>query len=221
MPDIVLHHLEQSRSFRVLWLLEELGLDYEIVHHKRDPKTMRAGPSLKAVHPLGRSPVVVQGPMVLAESGAILEDLVDQTGRLGPPSPEYRPQYRFWMHYAEGSAMPPLLVRLITSKLRRAPVPFFLKPVVRNIAGQIDGNYTRPELQNHFGFINQHLADQAFFLGEAFSAVDIQMGYPVEAFVERGGIEGMAHLERWLSRVRSRPAYQRAIERGGSSPIPS
>lgn len=212
---ITVHHLERSRSTRILWTLEELGLSYELKVYRRNPETMRAPPELAKVHPLGRAPVITIGEQVLAESGAIIEHLVEGTA-LRPTDPGALAQYRFWLHYAEGSLMPPLLVRLILNRLRAAPLPFFIKPIAKTIAGKIDESYSTPAIQQHFDFIQDHLSRNAWFAGEAFSAADIQMSYPIEAGLPRAGLTSdTSAITAWLERVRARPAYQRAIERGG------
>ena len=215
-PAIIVHHLEQSRSHRILWLLEELGLPYEMKVYRRD-KEMRAPPSLREVHPLGRAPVVEVDGEVFAESGAIIETLVERFApqTLAPKAgtPAFK-HYRYFLHYAEGSLMPPLLVGLITGKMRTAPVPFFVKPIIKSIASQVDASYTRPEVKSHAAFVEQHLATNAFFAGEAFSAADIQMVYGIEALVSRGGVPVPA-CARWLAAMNERPAARRALEKGG------
>ncbi|MBK8265469.1 MAG: glutathione S-transferase [Nannocystis sp.] len=222
---LTVHHLERSRSHRILWLLEELAIEYKLEIYQRDPKTMRAPPSLRALHPLGKAPLVTVDGLVLAESGAILEHLVERfgEGRLRPAagSPE-AVQYRYWLHYAEGSLMPPLLVRLITETLKKAPAPFFIRPLVRAIAGKIDAGFTSAELAAHSGFIEEALAKQPWFAGAAFSAADVQMSYPVMALVEggRGGGAAMPNASAWLARIKARPAYQAAELRGGPNGSP-
>lgn len=215
MEKITVHFLEQSRAHRILWLLAELDLPYELVSYPRDPKTMRAPKSLQAIHPLGKSPVVKVGDEVLAESGAIIEYFVDATGRLGPDA-AHRQAFRYWMHYAEGSMMPPLLVKLITQQLRNAPVPFFIKPIAKGIAAKIDANYTQAEIDLNSGFVNAHLKANAFFCGDEFTAVDIQMSYPVAATLDNDVAKvDVAAAKAWLDRVKARPGYQKAIEVGG------
>ncbi len=212
---ITVHHLERSRSLRILWLLEELELDYRIQLYARDPETMRAPPEMAKIHPLGRAPIVVDGDgIVLVESGAIIEHFVEATGRLRPMDAEGRRRFRFWMHYAEGSAMPPLLVQLIMDRLRGAPVPFFIRPIVRGIAKKVQGSYSGPEMARHLGFIERSLGESAFFAGDTFSAADIQMIYPVLAGLRRGALE-MPNAKAWVAKIESRSAYQRAIDRGG------
>ena len=220
MSEIVLHHLENSRSFRLVWMLEELGLDYRIQEYKRDPRSSRAPPELKQLHPLGKAPVLAIDGRVLAESGAILEYLVEREGRLRPTETEALLQYRYWLHFAEGTLMPPLLVKLIMDKLRAAPLPFFLKPIVRGIADKVGESYYGPEIELDFGFVEQHLAQSDYFAGAEFSAADVQMLYGVDAGMARAGLGAKPAIRAWLDRMEARPAYQRAIERGGRNEIP-
>lgn len=215
--SIVLHHLETSRSHRILWLLEELGLDYEIKTYQRT-KAGRAPEALRAVHPLGRAPVVVADGTVLYESGAVIEGLLDRYGK-GRLRPEGSADFRFWLHYAEGSLMPPLLVKLLCERVRNAPLPFFLKPIGRTIAGKVNGAYTDPELANHLSFVEGQLAGKTWLLGDDFSAADIQMSYPIEAADSRIGFDSYPNLAGYLKRLRARPAYQVAVDKGGP-PIP-
>ena len=217
---ITVHHLNNSRSQRVLWLLEELGLEYRIVRYRRDPQTMLAPPELRAVHPLGKSPVVSDGDTTLAESGAIVEYLVGRygNGRLIPPldTPQ-RLRYTYWLHYAEGSAMPPLLLSLIFRRLPKAPMPFFVRPVVRGIADKVKASFVDPQLKLHFDYMEDELASRAWFAGDEFSAADIQMSFPVEAGQARGMVgDARPKLAGFLKRIHARPAYQRALEQGGA-----
>lgn len=217
MHTITVHHLEESRSLRVLWLLEELGLEYDLQLHRRNPKTMRiAEPdAIRKIHPRGRFPVVVFDGLVLAESGAILEFFAERFPDAGlrPADPALRQEFRFWMHYAEGSLMPPLFVKLLTARVRNAPVPFFIKPVARRIAASIDGSYTDPELDGHFDFIDEALAGKEWFAGD-FSVADVQMSFPLQAASGRTpAAEGRKNIQAWLDRVAARPAFQRAVAR--------
>lgn len=218
---IVVHHLENSRSQRVLWALEELGLDYRIETYRRDPATLRGPDALRAVHPLGKSPVLVDGERVLAESGAILEYLVEQhdpAGRLAAPGDEEgRQRYRYWMHYAEGSAMPPLLMSLMFSRMRSAPAPFFLRPLVRSIADRVMERYVMPQIVLHFDWMESELGRSTWFAGERMTAADVQMSFPVEAAAARSSLlEERPRLAAFLERVRGREAYRRAVEKGGA-----
>jgi glutathione S-transferase len=215
---ITVHHLNNSRSQRVLWLLEELGLEYEIKFYQRNPKTMLAPPELLAVHPLGKSPVITDGDITVAESGAIVEYLLERydDGRLLPPAgtPE-RLRYRYWLHYAEGSAMPLLLLQLIFSRLPKA-VPALIRPIARMIADGFKGRMITPQLGRHLQYMENELGQGGWFAGAAFSAADIQMSFPVEGLRSRGGLDQRyPRLLHYLETIHARPAYQRALERGG------
>jgi len=215
---IVVHHLNNSRSQRVLWLLEELKLPYEIKHYQREASGL-APKSLEAVHPLGKSPVITDDGTTVAESGAILEYLVEThgNGRLVPAAgtPE-RLRYRYWMHYAEGSAMPPLLLKLIFDKVETGPMPFFAKPIARAISAKVKASFITPNIKRHLDFMEGSLKEGPWFTGKAFSAADIQMSFPVEAAAARGGLDkSRPRLVDFLKRIHARPAYQLALERGG------
>lgn len=212
--SLVVHHLEHSRSLRVLWLLEELELPYDIRRYARDAN-FRAPAELTAVHPLGRSPVVEVDGRVLAESGAIIEYLVEREGgKLRPTELDAKLRYRFFLHYAEGSAMPPLLVQLLVEKIRTQQVPFFVKPITRKIADGVEQGFSGPAIATHFGFVDSELSARPYFAGDEFTAADIQMISPIEAALRRG--EGAwPNLHAWRARVTARPAYQRAEARGG------
>ena len=216
---IIVHHLEDSRSQRVLWLLEELGADYEIRRYERDPETMLGPESLKEVHPLGKSPVIEEDGRVVAESGAIIEYLIARHGggRLIPPADsDERLRYTYWLHYAEGSAMPPLLLSLIFRKMPQQPMPFFVRPVVRGIAAKALSGFVRPQLELHLDFMEGELSKSEWFAGDAFTAADIQLSFPLEAAGAAGLLgETRPHLQAFLERVRERPAYQRALKKGG------
>lgn len=216
---LVVHHLNNSRSQRVLWLLEELGLEYEVKRYERNKQTLLAPPELKAVHPLGKSPVVQDGDQVLAESGAIVEHLADRygSGKLARAagSPE-RYRYTYWLHYAEGSAMPPLLMKLIFDRLAATPMPFFVKPIVKRIRQGVMDAFIGPQLTLHLDYMENELGRHRWFVDDEFSAADIQMSFPLEAAVARGGLnESRPRLLDWLRRIHERPAYRRALERGG------
>jgi glutathione S-transferase len=216
---ITVHHLNNSRSQRVLWLLEELGLPYEIKHYQRDPQTMLAPPELRRVHPLGKSPVITDGELVIAESGAILEYLVDRygEGRFKPATgtPEAL-RYRYWMHYAEGSAMPPLLLKLVFDRIESGPVPFFIKPIAKAIAGKAKSSFVLPQIANHMNYLEAELGKSAWFAGDTFTAADVQMSFPLEAAAARGGEAArQPRITDFLTRIHARPAYQRALEKGG------
>jgi glutathione S-transferase len=216
---IVVHHLNNSRSQRVLWLLEELGVAYEVKRYERDPKTMRAPASLLAVHPLGKSPVITEDGLTVAESGAIIEYLVERHGggRLIPPTgtPE-RLRYTYWLHFAEGSAMTPLLLSLLFGRLPRQPMPFFARPIVRRLCSNVLATFVEPQLEAHRAFMEDELGKSAWFAGDEFSAADIQMSFVVEASAARGGLDrSRPRLKAWLERIHARPAWQRALDRGG------
>ncbi len=217
---IIVHHLNNSRSQRVLWLLEELGLEYEVKHYQRDPKTMLAPPELRAVHPLGKSPVITDGALTLAESGAIIEYLAGRYGggKLVLPAngtPE-RLRYMYWMHYAEGSAMPPLLLKLVFDRIETAPMPFFAKPIARTIAAKAKSTFIGPQIKLHLDYMESELSKHPWFTGKDFTAADIQMSFPLEAAAARGGLgANYPKLSAFLDRVHARPAYQRALEKGG------
>jgi glutathione S-transferase len=215
---ITVHHLNNSRSQRVLWLLEELGLEYQIKPYQRDAKTMLAPPELRAVHPLGKAPVVSDGELILAESGAIIEHLSDRygAGRLAPAfgSPERVP-YLYWLHFAEGSAMPPLLLKLIFDRIKQK-APLLVRPVARAIADKALSTFVLPNIERSLDYMESTLRKTAWFAGDAFTSADIQMSFPVEAARMRGGLgESRPKLMRYLEEIHSRPAYRRAIERGG------
>lgn len=212
---ITVHHLNYSRSLRVLWMLEELGLDYTVQDWKRD-KNFRAPDEARSVHPLGRFPMVAVDDVVLAESGAIMEFFVEREGKLGPANDAEKLEYRFFMHYAEGSVMPPLLVQLLMNKLKAAPMPFFIKPIARGIAGKLEESYSGPALDLHLGFIERTLAGRPYFAGEHFSMADIQMFYPVEAGLSRGG-GAYPEMKAWRDKVCGREAFKRAEARGGKA----
>ncbi|QGZ64974.1 glutathione S-transferase [Paraburkholderia acidisoli] len=216
---ITVHHLNNSRSQRVLWLLEELGVPYEIQRYERDPQTLLAPPALRKIHPLGKSPVIVDDEQTVAESGAIIEYLLhkyDTQGRFAPAvgTPEWQ-RFRYWMHYAEGSAMPPLLLKLVALRIAGAPMPFFAKPIARKIAQALQSSFVDPQLKLHFGFINDELNKTGWFVGNDFSAADIQMSFPLEAASARGADASLTAIAGFLERIHARPAYQRALERGG------
>ena len=216
---IVVHHLNNSRSQRVLWLLEELGVPYEIKKYQRDAKTMLAPPELQKVHPLGKSPVLSDGDVTVAESGAIIEYLVERygNGRMAPAigTPE-RLRWRYWMHFAEGSVMPPLLLKLVFDKVASAPMPFFVKPIARGISSKVQAMMVTPNLKRLLDFMEAELGRSEWFAGSEFSAADVQMSFPVEAAAQRAGLDASRpKLMAYLKRIHARPAYKKALERGG------
>ena len=215
---ITVHHLNNSRSQRILWLLEELGLPYEVKRYQRDARTMLAPPELKAVHPLGKSPVIDDDGTVVAESGNIIGYVVDRHGggRLAPlAGTPQRLRYNYWLHYAEGSAMTPLLLKLIFGRIGSAPMPFFAKPVARGIVAKVTGEFIDPQLKLHFDYIESELDRHAWFAGDAFSAADIQMSFPLEAASTRAASAVGRKSRAFLDRIHARPAYQAALAKGG------
>ena len=204
---IVVHHLNNSRSQRILWLLEELGLNYEIKRYERDPKTMLAPASLREVHPLGKSPIITDDALTLAESGAIIEYLVERYGdlKLAPArGTAERLRYTYWLHYAEGSAMPLLVMKLIFDKFGLGN-------------SSAVNEFVAPQIQLHLDYIESELGKNTWFVGEEFTAADIQMSFPVEAVAAQIGLdESLPRLRGFLDRIHTRPAYQRALSRGGA-----
>ncbi|HSW84701.1 MAG TPA: glutathione S-transferase [Usitatibacter sp.] len=217
---ITLHHLENSRSHRILWLLEELGVPYEIKRYPRDAKTSLAPPELLRVHPLGKSPVITDGDLTIAESGAIIEYLVDRYGRgalIPPPGTPERLRYTYWLHFAEGTAMPPLVMKLVFNRIERGPMPFFARPIARGIARKVKDSFIDPNLERIVAHIESELERGDWFAGAVFTAADIQMSFPVEAAAARVG--SRPAMARFLERIHARPAFQRAIEKGGKVSI--
>jgi glutathione S-transferase len=222
---LTVHHLETSRSQRILWLLEELGVPYELKVYRRDARTRLAPPELKAIHPLGKSPVVTDGSEVVAESGAIIEYLAEKYRQQGQGelahlepargTPEYR-QCRYWMHYAEGSLMNWLVMKLVFVTIPNRPMPFFAKPIARAICGKVQEQLVDPNLQAATRFLEDHLARNAWFAGDAITMADFQMSFAVEALLSRAtGTTDHPHLSAYRDRIRARPAYQRAEAKGG------
>lgn len=215
---ITVHHLNNSRSQRVLWLLEELGAPYEVKRYERDARTMLAPPELKAVHPLGKSPVIEDEGVVYAETGAIIEHLLSRypnSGLSAPAGSEIARRITYWLHYAEGSAMTPLLLKLVFSALPKRS-PGLMRPIVNAISTKTQAGFVDPQIATHTAYWESELARSPWFAGEAFSAADIMMSFPVEAAFSRGGLgETKPRLKGWLETIHARPAYQRALERGG------
>jgi glutathione S-transferase len=217
---ITVHHLNNSRSQRVLWLLEELDVPYEVRRYERDPATMLAPPSLLAVHPLGKSPVITDGPVTVAESGAIVEYLVGKFGadRLRPPpgTPEAL-RYTYWLHYAEGSAMPPLLLKLVFDRVASTRMLWPVSAIARGIAGKVTETFIQPQLTRHLDYMEAELTLYPWFAGNEFSAADVQMSFPLEVAVQRASLNASRpRLMAFLERIHRRDAYRRALERGGS-----
>ena len=215
---ITVHHLADSRSQRILWLLEELGLDYKVERYERDPQTYLAPPALKALHPLGKAPLLQDGDIMLAETGAIIQyllDTYDPEYRLHPaPRTEDGRQFNYWLHYSEGSAMPPLLLKLVFAQLPvRAPA--LIRPLVKAISAKANAGFINPQIATHFSFIEKSLSD-GWFLGTDFSAADIAMSFPLEAAGTRGlTLSDHPNVARFLLAINARPAYQAALAKGG------
>ncbi|AUU83651.1 glutathione S-transferase family protein [Leclercia sp. LSNIH1] len=219
---ITVHHLNQSRSQRVLWALEELSLPYQIVLYQRD-KTMMAPATLRKIHPLEKSPVLEDNGLILAESGAILEYLqetYDPGGQMKPQERELKLQYRFWLHYAEGSLMPLLLMKLVFASLGKPPVPFGLRTLGKVLGQGVEKAYLNRQLETHARFLESSLEKHRWFAGDHLSMADVQMSFPVFALLERGGIDNLPRLQNWKKNVEMRPAWQRAIQQGGPFEIP-
>ncbi len=216
---IVVHHLNDSRSQRILWLLEELAVPYEIRRYQRDAATLLAPPELRAVHPLGKSPVVTDEDVTVAESGAIIEYLVERhgQGRLVPAAgTEARRRYTYWLHYAEGSAMSPLLMKLVFDRIEATPMPFFARPIAREISAKVKGSFIDPNLRLHLDYLEAELARGEWFTGPEFTAADIQLSFPIELARVRAGLdESRPRLMAFLRRIHARPAYQAALRAAG------
>ncbi|MAN73433.1 MAG: glutathione S-transferase [Henriciella sp.] len=214
---IKIHHLEDSRSQRILWLLEELGLDYEVIRYERDPETRLAPDALRAVHPLGKSPILEEDDIIVAETGAIIEYVIETHGggRLKPAkgTPEAR-AWTYWMHYAEGSAMPPLLMKLVFQMLPQN-ANALVRPMVKAIASRTQDSFIDPRVREHVEFWDSSLAPTGWFAGDAFTAADIIMSFPLEAAADRSIAGQYPNISGFLTRIHERPAYQRALERGG------
>jgi glutathione S-transferase len=214
---VIVHHLNNSRSQRVIWLLEELGVPYEVKRYERDAKTMLAPPELRAIHPLGKSPVITDGDKTIAETGTIVEYLIETygAGRLIPAAatPE-RLRYNYWMHYAEGSAMPPLVMKLIFSKIPSAPeLPWLIRPIARMMMGGVTKSYLDPQIAAHIALWDAELSKSAYFAGDELTGADIMMSFPVEAATARASLT--PKLSSYIASIHARPAYQRALASGG------
>ncbi len=217
---ITVHHLNNSRSQRILWLLEELGLEYEIKRYERDKTNMRAPASLRAIHPLGKSPVITDGDVTVAESGAIIEYLLEQygAGRLTPAArTTARLRFTYWLHFAEGSAMTPLLMKLVFNRVETGPMPFFVRPIAKKISAAVKSSFINPEIKQQLDYMETEVAKTGWFAGDTFTAADIQMSFPLEAAAARGGLAAnYPKLMDFLQRIHARPAYQQALKRGGT-----
>ncbi len=214
---LTVHHLNNSRSQRILWLLEELGLPHEIKRYQRDPKTMAAPPELFAVHPLGKSPVITDDGQTIAETGAIVEYILAKygNGRMVPPAgTQDHQRYTYWLHFAEGSAMPPLVMTLLFSEMPKR-MPFFVRPIGQMIGKTVQTSYLAPQIERQLDLMETELGKSTWFAGEEMTGADIMMSFPVEAAAARAGLSARKRLANWLSVVHARPAYQRALAEGG------
>ena len=222
---IKVHHLNNSRSQRILWMLEELNQEYEIIGYERDVKSLQGPESLRDVHPLGKSPVITDdssGEQILvAESGAIIEYLLQTYGKNSSfITPETGTQqerdYSYWLHFSEGSLMPHLLLRLIFDRVKKARVPFFVKPITKAVANKVLSEFVNPNIQRLLYFIEESLEGKKWFLGDQLSGADIQMSFPLETSVSRGLIdENYPCIKSYVERIHQLPAYQTAIKKGG------
>ena len=216
---ITVHHLENSRSQRILWLLEELGVDYAIKRYGRDKQTGLAPPELKDVHPLGKAPVITDGDRTIAESGAIIEYLMYEydEGRLRPAEgTDERLAYNYWLHYAEGTFAPLMVLSLVMSRIETAPMNFILKPVAKGIAGKVRDAYLDENVTNNLRFMESTLRKSRWFCGDVFTAADVQMSFALEAAEVRTDLgDDYPHLAAFLETIRARPAYRRALDKGG------
>lgn len=216
---LTVHHLENSRSQRILWLLEELEVDYEIKRYERNKRTSLAPPELLTVHPLGKSPVISDDGVTVAESGLIVEYLIEKygNGRLIPPigSPEHM-QFRYWMHYAEGTFMPLMVISAILNRIETAPMPFFIKPIAKTIANKTRAAYSGPNIKLNLDYLEATLQKSTWFCGDEMSGADIMISFPIEAAAMRTNLTiNYPALEEFRQRIQELPAYQRAIEKGG------
>lgn len=216
---ITLHHLNNSRSQRIIWLLEELKLEYVVQFHERDSKTYLAPDSLKAVHALGKSPVINDDKtgMTLAESGVIIEYLVQTYGKHLMPEQGSQAywQYLYWLHFSEGSLMPPMVMNLVLSKVKDSPMPFFVKPIAKKIAEQIVKQFSGPNIKRSLEFIEDHLSKNTWFCGDQLTGADIQMSFPLEASAARGMVDQYPNILVYVKRFQALTAYKAALAKGG------
>lgn len=214
---VTVHHLQNSRSQRILWLLEELGVPYTIQEYQRDRKSNLAPKALKDIHPLGKAPVITDGSQTIAESGAIVEYLIENYGRGGwqpKPGTDNWQRYRFAMHFAEGSLMPQLVIGLLLSTAK-AKSPFFAKPIIKALEQGVQKQYLKPTLSAQVGYLENELAKSPWFAGDEPSGADVMMSFPLEAMKARGLLNDYPKLTEWVSRVHARPAYQAALKKSG------
>ncbi len=216
---IIIHHLNNSRSQRILWMCEEIGVEYKVKHYQRDAKTQLAPKELFDVHPLGKSPVITDdnGSITVAESGAIIEYLSDIYGKDLKPrknAKAYR-QYIYWLHFAEGSLMPPMVMKLIFDKIKTSPMPFFVKPIAKGIANKVMSGYVGPNIMNNMDFIENHLSQNKWFAGDKLSGADIQMSFPLEATMINMESNDYPAIKNYVDKIHARDAYKKALEIGG------
>jgi glutathione S-transferase len=220
---IVVHHLNNSRSQRILWLLQELNLEYEVKPYQRDSVTNLAPITLTLINPLGKSPIITDGNITVAESGAIIEYLIGAynkngaEGHLTVPQrgTEVHRQYIYWLHFAEGTLMPPLVAKLVLDRVRTNAKPFFIKIIANKIVDKLMAAYYGPIIAQNMDYIESHLAHNAWFAGEELTGADIQMSFPLEAAVARGNTKTFPNITKFVEKVHARPAYQAALEKGG------
>lgn len=218
---ITVHHLNNSRSQRILWMLEEIGVEYEVKHYQRDSETQLAPKELFEIHPLGKSPVVTDDvpktPITVAESGAIIEYLAGAYGKGMVPrknTEAYR-EYIYWLHFSEGSLMPQLLLKLIFDKIKTAPMPFFIKPIAKGIANKVLSNYVMPNVKNNMDFIEKHLSQNKWFAGDKMTGADIQMSFPLEASMARTKMDDYPNTKAYVEKIHALKTYKKALEVGG------
>ena len=219
---ITVHHLQNSRSLRVIWLMEELGVDYSVSVYERDPETNLAPAAYKSLHPLGKAPIVTVGDKAVAETGAIIEYFMDQHPEAGL-RPERgdpaREKYHYWLHAAEGSLMPLLIMALFFNRMETVP-PFFIRPVIKAVTGKIRDMYLTPSTTSMIDFIEAELGQSEWFAGEKLTAADIMMSFPMEAAMSRVELgKPYPNIENWLDRIHERPAYKIAVEKGGEQQV--
>jgi len=216
---ITVHHLENSRSQRIVWLLEELKLDYDVIEYKRDPETSAAPEALKKIHPLGKSPVITDKGLTVAESGAIIEYLLDRydsESRLRPTEGQALLDYRYWLHFAEGSLMPLLVMKLVMMKIPKSPMPFFVKPIAKGVSDKVQDKFISPRLKDQLDFIETTLSDRTWFTGENLSAADIQMSFPLMAASTRTDLSAYPNIAAFVERVKGEASFQAAIKKSGA-----
>ena len=222
---ITVHHLNNSRSQRILWMLEELNQEYEIIGYERDLKTLQGPKSLRNIHPLGKSPVITDDSngeqILIAESGAIVEYLLQNYGKnssliIPETGSQQERDYLYWLHFSEGSLMPPLLLRLIFDRVKKAQVPFFVKPITKAVADKVLIEYVNPNINRLLDFIEATLKGKNWFLGDQLSGADIQMSFPLETSLARGLVnEHYTCIQSYVERIHEQPGYQTALKKGG------